>query len=99
VVVPKLSLPPNHRNHFQIASDLKVFVEHLSELADSHSMTSRQRKLAHDRCVFRLKDIPRHLSAVDWIGPITNNNFLRQPARCSHAIRKCVNERIDSTTD
>src|ERR1700752_5137989 len=41
VVVPVLSFPATHWDHFQVAAKLKVLIEHSSEFGDGHTVTSR----------------------------------------------------------
>src|SRR5690349_13968848 len=76
VVVPKLSLPSVHRNHFKIAADAEMFIEHLSKLANSHSMPSRKRKLPDKLRVFRFEDVPGDACAINRFRTITDKDFL-----------------------
>src|SRR5437763_16431065 len=76
-----------------------MLVEQPRQLADSHCVPRRYRKLSDERGELRLQPCARHIHTVDRIRTITDDDALAIFLSRAHTICQRINESVDATAN
>ena len=99
VAPPHRSPPAAHRNHHQVAIELKDFVEVARQLARRHGVTRRQREHPYETRELLLANVAFEMHAVDRIGPVQHDHLHACLGSRAHAKRHRVDEGVVARAD